>query len=725
MVQARLKLGLRGGIWCWGRWGRWATMGLAGMAGLAGLVSVARVSSLHAADDDYAFVVKLLSPEFEMDQMAATQIQQMGQVQTPEGQFDYKLAQAYQDIAQAESGDVAPGPSSDLMSAAKKLLEDLSTDAKAKGYRNYDAAVKLQGTIKTKTIDMMISDAKMIEDDDPKKAEQLREQAAAAYDDLFQAEKTVMVDADKQWFPNITKMGEFFKKHENDEGDVKLPPDIAQGVMEAWMHIMPPCNEWANYGLLAMKYYSATNPRRALIRTDICTYFTEKANNEYADNELVTMTFFEFMGEACGYMDDLKAMNDNLDNVWQVNPNEYPNPAAKQLVLEIKKRAAFFMVDLNMQKKNYQEVIDRINRILFDAPTMWETDMGKQLIFDLAKAECLLPNGPDYEDAKDQIVNLMGKMAETDPWMNNARRALSEVVDLAQQHGVMLSMPGQRWYDAGRGLFQLASVDEQQAEAFTKDNKADRAAKLNEQARPLFFTAIKFYRNAISAERQGEAPLTERMAVEGNAWNEMAFAYLKLKLQYESMLAFKGLVETFRDESLKALVKVSRNPEDQTLLTRPTDEQKKSLTDIDAKLKEARKDMVAIASTIYGETPTNYNREIKAEIIKYVEGGSENDFGNTTHEFQLAQLAYDAATGDKSNGMAYRGAGGEDNLKRSQEQFEESYANFVKAAGMFAQIPTSNASYESSLYMSAASYYQAYLLYAQDTLKVDADARKA
>lgn len=684
---------------------------------LAGVAGALLGPGLSAADRDYEFAEKLLI-EFNMEQLADEQIASMEKVATPAGQFDWKLATAMRMINQAESGKLTPEASADKMAAAKKLLDDICAAEEAKAFSHFESATKMRDSLVTRNIDLLITAAMEMERDDPVKAQAKREQAAAEYDKLFQAAKAEMVATHEKFYPAIVGMNKWFEDHERDENEVPLPGDIRRKVVEAWTNIMPATNRWADYGLRAMKYYNKTHARRTEINKELIEYFTKKVDEEYESNELVCMTLNEFMGESVGYAGDSAKMSEYFENVFGVQDSSYPEGVARRLVQDLKKRAAFFMVSLNMDNKKYQEVIEKIERILFDTQGIKKTDMGKQLTFDLAKAKCLVQPGADYEEAKQLLVELMDSMADNDPWMNNARRALSEVIDIAMQHGQYLSMPGKRWYDAGRGMFMLASMADQQAKALADEGKISDAAKKAEEARPLFFTAIKFYRSAISAQRQGSESLAERLEIESNCWNEMAFAYLRLKLNYESMLSFKGLVESFRPESLKALIAASRNPADRNLLSKPSEEQAKVLAEVNKKITEAQKNMMQIAGVIYGETSTSYNREIKAEIIKYVQGDDEGgpaDLGEGTRapEFQASQLKYDTATGSKADGAQYRSEG---NTKRAQEEFQKAFASFIDAGKSFQAIAKSSQAYESALYMAAASYYQAYLMYAQNTI---------
>ncbi|HTL52389.1 MAG TPA: hypothetical protein VL860_07445, partial [Planctomycetota bacterium] len=610
---------------------------------------------LAAADKDYEFVEALLNPSggFGFDEMAADAIKGMGADPTPEGQFDFKLAQTLQLLNIAESSKVSPQKATELMGQAKAILDAICIPDNAK-FAHYETASKMRDSLKTKNIDLLISTAKEMDRDDPKKAEEMRGQAAAEYDKLFAESEAEMVKAHETWFPKIKALKDWQDSPAvtGAADEVPVPGDLARGLQDAWTHIMPPLCSWADYGLKAMRYYPKGNARRTEIMTKITTYFLKKAEDEYDINEVVTMTLNEFMGEAYGYVGDNAKMNEMFDEVFGIQDAQWPE-MGKKLSGDIKKRAAFFMVSLNMDNKNYKEVETRVVRLLFDNPLILKTDMGKQLTFDLATAKCLLAEGADYEEAKDLILKLMDGMRPDDPWINNARRALSTVLDLAMRHGQMPTMPARRWYDAGRGFFAMASMADNQAKGLVDEGKTAEAAKKAEEARPLFFNAIKFYRNAISAARRGNDTLAQRMAVEPDCWNEMAYAYLRLKLNYEAMLSFKGLVETFRKESLDANVKASRNAEDHNLFTRPTAEQTKMLADVNKKIEEARKFMLSIAGVILQEANTSYNRDIKQEMFTYASAGRGDDTGddptggvlNGTQEYQKIQLVYDQAEG--------------------------------------------------------------------------------
>ena len=177
------------------------------------------------------------------------------------------------------------------------------------------------------------------------------------------------------------------------------------------------------------------------------------------------------------------------------------------------------------------------------------------MIIDYAKALTL----PDEAAAKEyeKAIRALREASLHDrsqQWQNTFSRTMAEILMRARAQRIAPHLTAPEWYDCARGFSLMGRyIYTQQYERLEKStDPAERAqapAKFQE-AYQEYSNAVDYYRRAISESRRADrTDLATRLEVEPKAWYEMGLSYQRMRHNYEAIIAYIALRDSFLPDS--------------------------------------------------------------------------------------------------------------------------------------------------------------------------------
>jgi hypothetical protein len=397
----------------------------------------------------------------------------------------------------------------------------------------------------------------------------------------------------------------------------------------------------------------------------------------------------------------LAGMHEKADDTWDLidlTPQQHDALTILKLVLRERIR-------MNMKIAKYDKVIAIVNKTHSE---LFDDDAGKEVLIDymLALTRYTDATQEDYKSAVGALRVLITK--ETvggvkNAWANEFARSLANVVSVARQKKLLPQLSGAEWYDAGTGFMLKADAEHWRAEEFQKTDR-EQAKQHNQLANESYESAAECLRSAISAVRQDEKNLAQRLMIEPKSWFALGACYVQTKDYSEAMVAYLSLSAAFGEKNRAWLPDQTRN---RAFYTQPV---KDSLAELEQLLKKTSEYRLKV-----------YNLDVRAHPGTHIPPPPE-----------VPEVSSDRAYIDAKNQQKLASGMFEDayklfasDPKNAANNLLEAAKICLKAAENFQAVPAQSASHEAALYGAASSLTLAHRIYASGKLAIRADESKA
>ena len=502
------------------------------------------------AESEYEYAKLLISrntPSFSNDDLVERLAVRLDESASATSKLESKLIMAALKRRRASESTVDKRVA--LLKDASELYKDVAAgDPK---FRLHDQAVKDSESIGMEITQALIEGAK-----DPAEAKKYRADAGA----MFDKRALLFKDEAEKAFPNFEEALKRLNadiKAKNPKGDENKPPSqaVVDAVDKAFFTWIIPDQRYIAMRIEQVKALDESDPDRKKIVADAVAHCKKRVEDENLANfsDIVARySYFEgSLYAAIGNEEEAaKSWNDVLEtDLTQLSAD------TKNAVIVIFKFVVHDLVKMKMQLKKYSDVEDIIIKVRAGPMrTIFDEDLGKGLIIDYAKALTIpAETAGDYEKAIKELRGAIMKEPLGSTWSNDFSRAAAEILIDARDKKLSLHLTAQEWYDGAHGMSLMGQyIYTQQYERFNNSSdpkdKAQAKAKFDE-AYKEFANAVDYYRRAISeARRIDHTDLATRLDVEPKAWFEMGLSYIRMKHDYEAIIAYKAMRDTFLPE---------------------------------------------------------------------------------------------------------------------------------------------------------------------------------
>lgn len=662
------------------------------------------VSSAARAESDYEFARTLMDMKggsFSTDDLVERLAAKLDE--SPATKPEATLIRAA--LKRQQAGDATPDKRVAKLKEAGELYKDVV--AGDKKFRLYETAKKDSDSIRKETIMALIENSK----GNPAEAKKYRTEAAAMFGkeaDEFKAEA-------ESWHPKFEAAFKAYTEAKN-----KLDPNGDNGRMPG-PEIMRPLETTFDNWIIADKKYVAlrleqvesmddSDAGKKKLAAEMIEHCKKRMENDVLmDFPVITSRYAYLQGRFYAAINDENSAKKSWKEAMEVEVQTLPDDQKKQ-ILTIRKLIIHDLVKLMMKGKKYNEVEELMLQIKTDpiSRTLLQEDSGKELIIDYSKAVAANAETPgDYEKALKEIHGMLRKEPVGSRWANSFARAMADVLLDARSKKVRPHLTAQEWYDAARGFHLMGRyIYTQQYEMLLKStDPAERAqapAKF-EEAYKEFSNSVDYYRRAIAEARQPDrTDLATRLDVEPKAWFEMGLSYGRMKHDYEAIIAYKALRDSFLPNFReKWMPNVKADPK---AYTKQVQTALKSLD-----LPKEKDGMVAksgvniLIALDQNEKAHNdpWNKTLRSRIIK--EAGT-----NSLDPDSVNDNDYILADGDEKIGRSLAdNAKKEVNPENAAVLWAQAFAKYTSAAEKFAKVKPSSAAYDFALVHYANTLTQA------------------
>ena len=346
--------------------------------------------------------------------------------------------------------------------------------------------------------------------------------------------------------------------------------------------------------------------------------------------------------------------------------------------------------------------------------SIFDEDSGKEILIDFARAMTIpAETAGDYEKAIKDLRQSIAKERPGSTWANDFSRAMADIMIDARNKKITLHLTADEWYDAAHGMHLMGRyiyTQEYEKRLNSSDPKDRELAPAKFQdAYKEFANAVDYYRRAISeARRSDRTSLATRLSIEPKAWFEMGLSYVRMKHDYEAIIAYKAMRDSFLPENRKRWM-----PDEKKQPKAYTKEIKEALAVLD--LPKEKDGMLAKSGSniIYALDQNEkvhkdpWNIGLKPKIITIATQGSNSPLDPdsvTDQDYIIADGDEKAATSFSESAKKSEAAGEKEN---AGDLWKQALAKHLSAAEKFTKVKTTSGAYDFALVHYAFSMTQA------------------
>ncbi len=343
----------------------------------------------------------------------------------------------------------------------------------------------------------------------------------------------------------------------------KLPgPAFMDAVNKSFYAWIVPDQLYVSMKVKQVDALDESDAERKKIVADVVAHCQKRIDDEaLVDFPDITARYSYLQGNLHAAIGEEDAAAKSWNDVLEVDLTQQSEDVKKQIIPLIK-FVIHDLIKMKMKSKKYSDVEEYIIKIR-SGPlrTIFDEDIGKGLIIEYAKALTIpAETAAEYEKAVKELRTMIAKERPGSTWSNDFSRAMAEILIDARTKKISLHLSAVEWYDAGADLRMSlvgSYIYTQQYEKLV--NSADpadkeKAAAKFEEAYREFANAVDYYRRAISEARKSSTDLATRLEIEPQCWFEMGLSYVRMKHDYEAIIAYKAMRDSFLPESRNQVV---------------------------------------------------------------------------------------------------------------------------------------------------------------------------
>lgn len=608
-------------------------------------------------------------------------------------------------LKRQQANDATPEKKVNFLKEASELYKEAAGDKK---FRLAETAARDSEMVQGELIGALIEISK-----GKPEAGKYRAEAAAMFGKKaadFKAE----ADAAK---PKFDAAFEIYKKKVaelNPKGDEnKVPgPEVMVPLEKGYDAWIIADKKYVAYSLEQVEKMDEADANRKKLAADLidhCKKMQEdETNMQFA---AVTSRYAYLQGRffaAIGSEDEAKkAWKEALDV-----PVDTLSDAEKREIISIRKHIIHDLVKLMVKAKKYNEVEELFITIKTTMRDLLQEDAGKELIVDYGRAVAAnAETAGDYEKGLKEVYGYMKKEAFGSQWANTFARAMADMLLDARGKKVRPSLTAEEWYAAARGFHLMGRYYYLQYEKLAKSTdlkeKAE-AEKKFEEAYKEFNNGVDYYRRAIAVARQADrTDLATRLDIEPKAWFEMGLSYMRMKHDYEAIIAYKAMKDSFSPEYRAKWMPDPKAPANARLYTKGVQAALKSLDAPARNEGMLAKSGINILIALDENEKVHkdaWNAQLKSKIIGYFKDPLDPD--------AVSDKEYVLADGDaKAARVSVENAKKATTAENAETLWNQAFKQFTSAAAKFAKVkpnpdPTKSA-YDYALVQIANNLTQA------------------
>ncbi|MEI6232885.1 MAG: hypothetical protein WCT04_07530 [Planctomycetota bacterium] len=597
-----------------------------------------------------------------------------------------------------------------LLKEASDLYKEVT--AGDKKFRLFDTASKDSDTINVEIITNNIDNAK----NNPAEAKRFRAEAGAMFDKKAQGYKEEAEKAYPEFQAALKRFNDEMKRlNPKDEGRV---PGMAfiEPLDKAFYGWNIPDRRFVLMKVKQVEVLDEKDAARKTIATEIIAHCQKRVDDEVlADFPAITAQYSYSQGSLHAAIGNEDGAAKSWNDVLEIDLATQPEDVKKQVV-SIIKLVLHDLIKMKMKAKKYSDVEEYYVKIRSGAMrTIFDEDNGKELIIEYARALTIpAETAAEYEKAIKELRAAITKERAGSTWSNEFSRAMGEILIDARNKKISLNLKAEEWYDAARGMqlvgrFIYTQEYEKLLNSTDPKDKEKAPAKFKE-AYNEFANAVDYYRRAIAKARRPETPLETRLTIEPKAWFEMGISYVRMKHDYEAIIAYKALRDSFLPENrVKWLPNEKKEPKAYTPKI------KQALATLD--LPKEKDGMLAKSGTniIYALDQNErthkdpWNIALKPKIIiTTAKGDTPLDPDSVSdQDYIIADGDEKVSSNLTENAKKQEAIGDEKSKDNATELWKQAYAKRLSAAEKFGKVKTTSAAYDFALVHAAYCLTQA------------------
>ena len=685
------------------------------------------------AESDFEYVKLLMEQPYFTDDLVQRQAARLDESATPTAKLEAMMIKAA--FKRRKAADATVEKRAALLKEASELYKDVvaSNDKK---FRLYETAVKDSDSINMDILTSQLDNAKS----NPAEAKKYRAEAGAMFDKKATAYKDEAEKAYPEFQAALKRYNDEIKKL-NPKGDENKQPgpaflDALDKAFYAWN---VPDRRYVAMKVKQVDVLDETDPDRKRIVTEMVAHCKKRLEDEVMGDFPALMAQYSYcegsLFAAIGNEDEAaKAWNEALE----LDISQQPEGVKKQ-VISIFKLVIHDLVKMKMKSKKYSDVEEIILKIRTGPMRpIFDEDMGKDMIIEYAKALTILAESPiDYEKAVKELRTAAAKERAGSQWANDFSRAMAEILIDARNKKITPHLTAEEWYDAAHGMHLMGRyIYTQEYEKLNKsdDPKDKEKAQIKfQESYKEFANAVDHYRRAIAeARRSDHTNLVTRLNIEPKAWFEMGLSYVRMNHDYEAIIAYKAMRDSFLPENRKKwMPDEKRIPKDQIKAVKAALDVLDLPKEKDGMLAKSGSNIIFAVDANEKVHKDPWNIALKAKIIDNTKGadGAPLDPDSPTDQDYIIADSDDKGArsfAESAKKAAAEGkAGNPEALQNAGDLWKQALAKHLSAAEKFAKVKPTSTAYDFALVHCAYSWTQAQKIVSDGLVKMDPkDAEK-
>jgi hypothetical protein len=477
---------------------------------------------------------------------------------------------------------------------------------------------------------------------------------------------------------------------------LELPPALSQPMERALETYVPADQKYIQACLNIVEAIPDLKAEQRKLADALTKYCAAQLDSEVIGYSPMALAWYHFAkGRVHATVRDEAAAEAEFRAVEEILSTSCRHPLERQIL-----KATFAeWIELKFALERHAEVIAMVE-LLRAHPVLKEVfkePAGARLNLMEARAYVRQPDSGkvEYEQA---IRVLSGMIAEGSPASSEAAQALAEVLGNPQARNLRLQVAPREWYAAGHGFYLKADAAHRRYRELQQEGNAHEAQAVLAVARAEFSRALECHRRAVAQARQPGGDPAARLAVEADAWAEIAECYLKSEAFAEAMIACQAFLDTFSsDARAKWLPDATR---EKGFYGKP--EVKKALARLDQPgggLERARREMLWAYAEHGRRARTNLlPSPVLNEDDKLLKEGRAACESSTRHQTQAQALL------------------NEKQPEKAAAEYAQAVKDLEDAAARFEKVTAASSAGESAVYQAATCYVLAERLAAEGKL---------
>ncbi|HLX65117.1 MAG TPA: hypothetical protein VKX17_27860 [Planctomycetota bacterium] len=678
-------------------------------------IAITILACAARAESDYEYAKMLIqdinSASFSTDDLVERMAARLAESPNPQTKLESKLIQAT--LLRRQAADAPADKRVEKLKQANVIYKDivsLPADEKKK-FRLIGIAEKDAEAIESD----ILRAGRLAAKGNPELEKKLSAEAGA----IFEKRAAQFKDAADKLEPEFKAAFDRFNKEKT-----RLNPPDGIGDHVPGREILEPLDRLFDAWITAdQKYVAAkveqvealdeSDANRKKVAEETIAHCQKQIDNEIiADWAAVSARYSYLQGRVYADIGNEDGASKAWNDVLEVELGQLPD-YVKKSIIAIDKMIIADLVRMKMKNKKYSDVEDiflsiRTKGILRG---IFDEDIGKQLVVEYVRALTIpAETAAEYEKAVKELRDAIAKEPQANSmWANSFARAMAEILIDARSKRLNPHLNAREWYDAAHGMHLVGRyIYTQEYEKLAKSSdpadKEKAKAKFDE-AYKEFANAVDYYRRAISeARRPDHTDLATRLDIEPKSWFEMGICYNRMKHDYEAIVTYKALRDTFLPENrTKWMTDTKKLPPGTAQAI------KVALTTLDLPREKGgmlaasmQNIMVALESNEkVHKDPWNVNLRAKILGLLTVSPLDPKDSLNDSvytiadGDLKLARSLADAAKKEQSNPAV------------AMDNWNQAFNKYLSAADKFTKVSASSPAYEYALVNYANSLTQA------------------